>query len=104
MIIYLKTFQKHFLDEIQGMMDSNKLSKEYIVSGVVLANLPGDIKNFKIQFLEDEIPQIKIRTHVKMHWKIVFGGKERSALMIALFGSNTENGNLLSARNLDWNR
>ena len=72
----------------------------YTTRGIVLANSPGDLKDYLYILLREfGLPSLAE--------KIKFGTEKSSGLqcsMFAVWGSRTENGELFSARNLDWNK
>jgi hypothetical protein len=72
----------------------------------VLANLPGDLKDIKF-VLRDELAAGRVTAAfaARVSWLLAaapgLGG--HSCSMLAVWGSRTAGGALLSARNLDWN-
>lgn len=100
-----------YLDEFAGMTEGGKAAgrTEDIGAmgwrGVVLANLPGDLSNFKL-IIKDELKNGKkvmsnsdvdfLFDSMRKNWKGL------TCSMFGVWGSRTDGGKLFTGRNLDW--
>ena len=79
----------------------------YVTRGITLANAPGDVKDFLLILIREFLrhtDQAKPELSKMMSLLSPAAGDGMQCSMFAVWGSRTLNGDLYSARNLDWNK
>lgn len=108
-----KQVPQDYIDELRGMTDGGFASGQtedvglYASRGIVMANLPGSLENFKY-ILEDEKENssgLKNITWERAQEIILILKNKWSGVTCSMFGvwgSRTEAGHVYTGRNLDW--
>lgn len=99
--------------ELEGVSDgaaANGCSEcgNYVTRALTLANAPGDVKDFVLLLIREFSAKTgQLYSELLNHMKLFFLKFPKNSMhcsMFAVWGNRTLNGELYSARNLDWNK